>query len=141
MSASEHAYFMSRSSVDPDGCWIWQLHVDVRGYGRMHRGGANGYLAHRASYESFVGPIPPDMTIDHLCFKPACINPDHLRVATLEDNAARQRRAMKSHCLKGHEFTPENTYRRPLTGEGRRQCRTCNAAAQRRYKAKKRSAA
>lgn len=35
---------------------------------------------------------------------------------------AEQRRSA-THCKRGHEFTPENTYRRP--NGGRRQCRTC----------------
>lgn len=29
----------------------------------------------------------------------------------------------KTHCINGHEFTPENTYRRPDTGH--RMCRAC----------------
>jgi hypothetical protein len=40
-----------------------------------------------------------------------------------------------THCKNGHEFTPENTYMR--TKHGRRGCRACIAAAQRRYQARK----
>lgn len=31
--------------------------------------------------------------------------------------------SLATHCVQGHEYTPENTYRRP---EGARRCRTCD---------------
>lgn len=37
----------------------------------------------------------------------------------------------KTHCVNGHEFTPENTYERPTGG---RDCRACLAEAQRRHR-------
>lgn len=37
----------------------------------------------------------------------------------------------KTHCVSGHEFTPENTYERPTGG---RDCRKCLAEAQRRHR-------
>nr|WP_275792666.1 HNH endonuclease signature motif containing protein [Prescottella equi] len=93
-----------------------------------------GKLAHRCAYESFVGPIPDGMTVDHTCFKPACINPDHLRILSLSSNAAAQRSALTTHCIHGHEFTPENTYIKPGFRNGKRQCRICQRAAVARYK-------
>lgn len=35
----------------------------------------------------------------------------------------------KTHCIHGHEFTPENTYIRKTKTGWRRSCRACNAAA------------
>lgn len=130
-------YFRERSTIDRAGCWIWGLRLDVKGYGRMTFRGSPGYLAHRAAYEAMVGPIPPGMTIDHLCYQPACINPAHLEVASLENNQRRQRSAVKTHCIRGHEFTPENTYARTDRSSGRRSCRACNADAVARYQAKR----
>jgi hypothetical protein len=43
--------------------------------------------------------------------------------------------AAKTHCVKGHEFTPENTYRRKDSGKGRRNCRACADARWRAYRA------
>jgi hypothetical protein len=49
-------------------------------------------------------------------------------------NGARQR--ARSHCYKGHEFTPENTR---ITPQGWRRCRQCHNAKMRRLNAAKRS--
>lgn len=45
--------------------------------------------------------------------------------------------AAKTHCPKGHEYTPENTYYRE---RGWRHCRTCKLEQCARYKAAKRAA-
>lgn len=38
---------------------------------------------------------------------------------------------LRTHCAKGHEYTPENTHH---TADGRRRCRTCQAANARGYR-------
>ena len=74
--------FMARVEVDDEGCWIWQQHRTSEGYGGYS--GVNGgqVLAHRYSYELFVGPIPEGLHIDHLCRVRECVNPDHLEPVT-----------------------------------------------------------
>lgn len=63
------------------GCWLWTGAVDKDGYGRL-RGTVNNIpwfkFAHRASYEFYVGTIPPDKQVLHKCDTPPCINPAHL---------------------------------------------------------------
>lgn len=81
-------------------CWIWTASITSEGYGQLGIG--NRVLrAHRVSYETFVGPIPEGMTVDHLCHNAAvceggrdcphrrCMNPTHLGLATRGGNALR----------------------------------------------------
>jgi len=113
----------------PGGCWLWTGRTH-KGYGTHPRIG----LAHRFTYEQLVGPIPVGMEIDHLCRNTMCCNPAHLEPVTRAENMRRQSTA-QTHCKHGHEFTPENTYKR----NGHRSCRACTAAAQRRYQERQRA--
>ncbi len=70
-------------------CWIWQraLHHGNR-YGLI---AVNGLclMAHRVSYEQFVGSIPDGLELDHLCKNKACVNPGHLEPVTRSENVRR----------------------------------------------------
>ena len=75
-------------------------------------------LAHRASYEAFIGPIPDGLTIDHLCRVHACVRPDHLEAVTRSENARREANARRpTTCRAGH-----SSY---AIVNGRRRCVTC----------------
>lgn len=67
------------------GCWLWTGASRGRGYGGIRVGGVTK-LAHRVSYEAFVGPIPVDMFVCHKCDTPQCVNPKHLFVGSRSDN-------------------------------------------------------
>ena len=115
------AVLLTRSRLEGD-CIVWTGSLDKDGYGRLGKG-----LAHRCSYAQFVGEIPAGMTVDHVCFRRACINPLHLQLLTRKQNSTRQRSAMSSTCGNGHERTPENVY---FWWNGKRYmrfCRPCNA--------------
>lgn len=100
--------------ADGDGCWLWTGFA-LNGYGRF---GGSGWgwcaNAHRWAYERLVGPIPQGLVLDHLCRVHSCVNPAHLEPVTNHENLMRgdtipARNAAKTHCVNGHEFTPENT--------------------------------
>lgn len=132
------------SKVDKSGeCWIWTAYVSRDGYGRFRGAGrASTLQAHRVAYEYLVGPIPGGLTIDHLCRVKDCVNPGHMEVVTRAENArrgaldSRPNRPRKTHCIHGHEFTPENAYRRP---DGHRNCRACLREQGRAYRARRSS--
>ena len=122
-------------------CWVWTGYLNPKGYGRAPAGKVSGkaksILTHRAMYELYVGQIPLDLTIDHLCRNTACGNPKHLRILTLSENSKGNGWARKTHCPQGHEYTDENTYyyKRKNNWLGRN-CRVCIMESKRRYLAK-----
>lgn len=99
-------------------CWLWTAQIDAKGYGRFAVN-SRPVRAHRFAFERLVGPIPVGLELDHLCRVTSCCNPSHLEAVTPAEN---KRRARKTHCLRGHEFTTENT--RPAR-DGTRLCREC----------------
>lgn len=119
-------------SERPSGCHIWIGSVDGPGYGKFYVEGQ--YVgAHRWILGYLRGaPLGPREIACHHCDNPPCVNPKHLYVGSLVQNvqdAIRRGRnpavIKRSHCIRGHEFSTENTYLRP--GNGKRACRTCRA--------------
>jgi HNH endonuclease len=84
--------FMDHVDVT-DGCWLWKERCNDDGYGTWGR-----RFAHRLSYELNVAPIPVDYTIDHLCFNPSCVRPDHLRAIPRRANDKRRRKFGRAAC-------------------------------------------
>ena len=119
-----------------DGCWLWSGAKNSAGYGVAtdYRPGRRQSLAHRMSYELALGAIPAGLTIDHLCRNTICVRPSHLRACTMRENLLspgsrtfQAKNAAKTHCVHGHQYTPENTYTRlGRTGLPCRDCRTCH---------------
>lgn len=110
-----------------NNCWEWKGAKLPRGYGHLTLYQKSVY-AHRLSYELFKGIIADNLTIDHLCKNPSCVNPEHLEALTLLENQLRGTsppviNSKKTHCKHGHEFTSENTYLDKTNN--RRQCVTC----------------
>lgn len=119
--------------IRSDGCWTWSgSHFTKTGYTVFNMPMRDGVwrptVGHRVSYQIFKGPIPDGLVLDHLCRNRGCINPDHLEAVHQRTNALRgespaAHQAKQTHCLRGHEFTPGNTYIKP--GTNKRECREC----------------
>lgn len=128
---SPEVRFWSKVERLESGCWIW-IGLKRFGYGmfygRQPVSGRRQYVrAHRTAYEWSRGPIPDGLELDHLCRVKACVNPDHLEPVTSRENTLRgigpsAKNALKTHCYRGHEFLPENTYHYT---NGDRGCRIC----------------
>lgn len=138
--------FWAKVAKQLDGCWLWKGATNGDGrYGMVGGRGKGLEQAHRVAYEMAHGAIPDGLVIDHLCRTTLCVNPDHLEPVTQAENIMRgvaptALNARKTHCKRGHEFTPENTY---VMTNGGRTCRTCareaTREAQRRYRARKKA--
>lgn len=131
---------------DDHGCWEWIGRIDDDGYGRVWL--RRHQLAHRVVWILLVGELADALPLDHTCCSPAickggptclhrrCVNPDHLLPSTIGDNVLRgngitARNAAATQCLRGHPFTPENTYVRP--DRPTRSCRKCQRIRERAY--------
>lgn len=120
----------SRIRIEDSGHWIWTGAFMGKGYGmfRGRIGSRRGaWLAHRLVYAAMVGEIPDDLQLDHLCRNHACVSPHHLEPVTSGENTRRGENwnRRKEACLRGHRFTPENTYINTSGAYTLRQCRAC----------------
>lgn len=127
-------YFWAHVEKQPDGCWLWLGRATPNGYGYLPSDRASTY-AHRYSWLAIHGlEIPDGLQLDHLCRVKLCVNPAHMEPVTHRENTLRSdnpcaQNARKTHCLRGHEFTPENTW---LDKYGHRHCRECQRIRARR---------
>ena len=118
--------FWERVDRPDSGCWNWTGYRSELGYGRFYPVGKKRVPAHRFAYELLVGPIPEGLVLDHLCRNASCVNPAHLEPVSQRENVLRGLaptaiNAIKTQCIHGHEYTPENTMRQ----KHGRECRTC----------------
>lgn len=109
-------------------CHMWTAGAIKQGYGSFHPAKGVMVLAHRWIYEKTHGPIPDGLVVDHLCRVRRCVNVDHLEAVTNLENLRRGlgyglQNGMRTHCLHGHEYTPENTY---TDRKGGIRCRACS---------------
>lgn len=117
--------------VKTESCWIWTGAKTPYGHGNLNTGQpGHSRVAHRFGYEFMVGQVPDGLELDHLCRNPPCVRPEHLEPVTHLENVRRgesgQWQAAKTHCPKGHEYTPENTdLRKHSRGGPNRVCVSC----------------
>lgn len=114
-----------RVDKQEDGCWMWTGTRFQSGYAALFINGKTRH-ASRYIYEYFIAAIPPDHHLRHCQKSRACVNPWHMEVMHKRDI---QKTEPKTHCIRGHEFTPENTRQSP--SKNTRYCRKCDALRKR----------
>lgn len=94
-------------------CWIFAT-VSLKYYGRIQHKYID-YDAHVLAAELWLPNFNKSLLTLHKCDIRPCFNPDHLFQGTHSDNSrdmtakGRHPKKKKTHCWRGHEFTPENT--------------------------------
>ena len=125
------------TSADPDACWPWMLYITPAGYGQSEHNKVK-MTAHRMAYLLHYQVNIDGLHIDHTCHTRACTlasqcphrrccNPLHLEAVTMAVNIQRGNNwhRGKTHCSRGHLYTPATTgYNRANTTTGRF-CKTC----------------
>lgn len=118
-------------------CWEWigAIHPQTGYANFLHEGSPQ---ANRASYRLFIGPIPDGMDVDHKCNVRHCVSPLHLQAITHADNIRRKYENL-THCPSDHEYTPENTHWKRVTGRESltRICKKCRILHMKASRAKK----
>ena len=123
------------SKVDNSGdCWEWRGAISKSGYGSF---GAMGKTmrAHRMAWILARGEIPAGMCVCHSCDNKKCVRPEHLFLGTQRDNLDDAMKK-KTHCIHGHALSGDNLY---IHASGKRECRECKRATQRRWKERSRA--
>lgn len=122
----EDRFWIKTVVAGKDDCWPWVGAMSGK-YGKLflrrEYGRTITVYAHRFSYELHKGPIPAGMEVDHICANSACQNPAHLQLVTPGQNKVLEG-LRQSFCIRGHRYSPANTYIDP---KGYRRCRTCAA--------------
>src|SRR3990167_11482908 len=88
LKTKEERFYVGAEIGKDTMCWNWIGTKDSSGYGRF-RFFYKTILAHRFSYELFVGEIPTGLVIDHLCRNTSCVNPAHLEPVSIYENCRR----------------------------------------------------
>ena len=102
--------FCAGIKIDKDtGCWEWAKAINTNGYGVMGVNGHDVESCHRVSWTLLNGPIPNNKMVLHKCDNKKCVNPDHLYIGDVKDNA-------RDLWERGNPFAKIDYYRKTITG-------------------------
>lgn len=82
--------FVSEVRPDLGECWLYTGGLS-RGYGVFWNEDRKSVSAHRFAYELEHGPIPSDLSLDHLCYTRNCVRSTHLEPVPIGENVRRSR--------------------------------------------------
>lgn len=135
----EERFWTKVSGGPVTDCWEWGSGRLANGYGYFVTAWPERMVAHRWAYQQLIADVPDGLDLDHLCRNRACVNPWHLDPVTRKVNLNRgiHPNAVKTHCSRGHAYTPENTR---INVRGSRECRECIRIRSRIYSQRRRAA-
>ena len=114
---------MSRVAEGEEGCLVWTGSCrragrgpNFRYYGQMWFDGRL-WLAHRFFWIRHRGPVPKGKELDHICRNPRCVNLDHLRAVTHQENMKNRAVCDRTHCKCGGVLK--------VNGKGHKFCSSC----------------
>jgi len=96
--------------VDPTtGCWIYLKGCNAKGYAVVGFKGKLIQLSRLSLHYYKDMPLISSVFACHHCERKDCWNPEHLYAGDGNSNMQDYSRNLR-YCLRGHEYTPENTY-------------------------------
>lgn len=113
---------------DVGGCWLIEQGLSRNGYTQVSVGSDQKLVGHRVSYEFFIGEIPAELEIDHLCLRRNCVNPWHMDPVTHAENMRRQHEQLwvgREHCAREHVLAEVGVITRQQGGWTVRICAGC----------------
>lgn len=75
----------AHSETAESGCIVWTASLDTHGYGQINVDGEIRRI-HRVAWELAHGVPGPGRVVDHVCGNRKCLNVDHLREVSSQEN-------------------------------------------------------